>query len=963
MTDTAGKWREALAAIDTLLSMADDGPERELLLSELAATKPELHERVKMLMHADEKASRVGFMSMRRASDKADAGAALKADARLGPYRIVREIGRGGMGEVWLARRDDGLYQGDVAIKTLHPYFAHGAMRERFLREANLLGRLTHPNIARLLDAGVSDDIVYLVLEYVPGEPLDAYCDARSLDVDARLRLFADVCAAVAHAHANLVVHRDIKPSNILVTAAGQVKLLDFGIGKLVENETGGAEGTELTRVTGRMFTPEFAAPEQVRGEPVTTATDVYSLGTLLFVLLSGARPFGNASSGLALEHAVVHDEPIALARAAGEAGEKSAALRASTPPRLQRRLDGDLENVTHKALRKAPVDRYASVLALAEDLARHLRHEPVLASKGSRAYRIDRFVRRHRVGVAATAGVLLAAVFGVAGVLYQAREARTQAHLAQREAAKANGVKDYLLSIFEVNSSRNPDGAVARKTTAEELIGIATAEILKDESQNPDVRVELMFALQDINSTLAKREEAEALLLELIRSIEREFGPADLRLADAWSSYGLHLRVVGRYDEAIPAVEKSIALREAQGDRSSKARGNAEAELGHLRYSTWDGSGNEPIERFQTAIAIFEKHEPGEELVSAHLGLARSYEFQNRFDEAIAANERGIALGRKISGRDTSRVGGGHQQLARSLAATYRFEEAEQHLQQAVEIFTHVHGPENGFMAMALLDVGRIQVLRGDDREAAELLEKTLAMRLRLSGPDNLWTRQTRVALTSAALNIGAFDRARELADLGVPGIPNDKAVHVHAAALRQRAMLALEEGKPAQALPLLEKAESIFGSIPKGKGKPTYLVLSDKAEALTALGRQAEARVTLAKVDELQREFDTDPEKFDSQFTRLVRVGLDLAVKRNDDALLGAQAVVKHVQASPRRGEMWTLEERAQRQLAAASFAVGSKTQACAALDAAIALRVANALPTDPRLSAARAMKSRCP
>ncbi len=354
---STGPWREALGLIDILWSTPPD--DRGKFLADLATARPELHVRVRALLDADAQATRTGFMSVRRDTGGA---ASLQPDVKLGPYRIVREIGKGGMGEVWLARRDDGLYEGEVAIKTLHPFFAHGAMRDRFLREAQLLGKLAHPNIARLLDAGVSDGVVFIVLEYVRGEAIDVYCDTHSLDIQARLKLFADVCAAVAHAHANLVVHRDIKPSNILVTSVGEVKLLDFGIGKILEAEDSGAERTELTRVTGRVFTPEFAAPEQILGEPVTTATDVYSLGTLLYVLLAGVRPFGNEVSGSKVEHAVLHDEPESLSRAAARVDEKTAALRRLSPQRLQRALANDLEDIVHLAIRKPAAERYGSV-------------------------------------------------------------------------------------------------------------------------------------------------------------------------------------------------------------------------------------------------------------------------------------------------------------------------------------------------------------------------------------------------------------------------------------------------------------------------------------------------------------------------------------------------------------------------------------------------------------------------
>ena len=317
------------------------------------------------------------------------------------------------MGEVWLARRSDGLFEGEVAIKTLHPWFARGALRARFLREAQLLGKVSHPNISRLLDAGAAaDGSVYLVLEFVRGVPLDQYCDQHRLGLAKRLGLFLDVCAAVAHAHSHLIVHRDLKPSNILVTEGGEVKLLDFGVATLLDAEA--AATSDLTRLTGRVFTPEFAAPEQMRGETLTTATDVYSLGVILHVLLTGQRPHAPRASGAAaIEHAVLHEEPTLPSRALRDVTDEAVAeVRASTLSRLRRELSGDLDNIVARTLEKLPVDRYAGVPALAADITvtcvtcpcRRARRAHVIDSPNSCAATVCRW----RIG-----GMALAAVLG----------------------------------------------------------------------------------------------------------------------------------------------------------------------------------------------------------------------------------------------------------------------------------------------------------------------------------------------------------------------------------------------------------------------------------------------------------------------------------------------------------------------------------------------------------------------
>jgi eukaryotic-like serine/threonine-protein kinase len=959
MNDTAtGPWREALGFIDQLLT--EEPAKRESLLSELATTRPELHSRVRALLEADAEATRTGFMRVPSRDAGMDRGASLAAGARLGPYRIERELGTGGMGEVWLARRDDGLYEGEVAIKTLHPFFAHGVLRERFLREAQLLGKLTHPHIARLLDAGVADGVVYLVLEYVRGESLDTYCDSRALGIEPRLKLFADVCAAVAHAHANLVIHRDIKPSNILVDEQGQVKLLDFGIGKIME-DGGAAERTELTRVTGRIFTPEFAAPEQIRGEAVTTATDVYSLGTLLYALLAGIRPFG-ALAGSQLEHAVLHDEPRSLAAAAREAPAGTAGQRGLSPPRLARVLAGDLEDIATLALRKAPAARYGSVLALSDDVGRYLRHEPVMARAGSRAYRFNRFVRRHRVAVAASVGVVLAAAVGVAGVLYQAREARAQAAVARREAEKATNIKDYLLAIFAANSADNPDGAAARKTTAEQLMDLATAKILTQEELDPEVRDELMSILQDIHADMEKFSQQEALGKARIALSEKHFGVADVRLADAYNQHAEFLRTRQRFDEARAAALKAIELREAQGDHGSWTRALSEYRLGQIGFGTFDGVDREPVEHFLSAIRMLEKLKPDEYLVRSWLGLARTYERMELLDEAQAANDRGLELAIRIMGPDHETVAGAHQQQSRVMVEKYRFEEAEAHLAEAMKIFTFRYGPAEGRTVFATLDLGRARMFQGKFRDTTELLTKAHEARIQVAGPNDIYTQQIRSALLSVLVFTGDFARADLLVEDLKLALEQETNARMRPGLMRQFAGLALEQKRPREGLQFVDEALSLVSGKPQDASAFGAQVRITRAEVLAALGRTDEARAMLDEAAARLATTDKDPGQMDTQLAKLARVSAHLADGKFADARTGAAAVIAHLQASPRRAHLWFVEDLAQRRLATAEFGLGNPKAACAALDESLRLRGDNALPIDPRLAAARELKKQC-
>ena len=359
----------------------------------------------------------------------------LTADATLigrqvGPYVIEAEIGRGGMGSVWRARRADDRYEGTVAIKFLHASWVGRHGEQRFRIEGRLLGRLDHANIARLIDAGILDTTQpYLVLEYIEGDPIDAYCARHDLTAESRVRLFLNVLAAVAHAHSHLIVHRDIKPINIFVTHDGIVKLLDFGIAKLLDDETGSAA---MTRSGMSALTPQYAAPEQLLGKPVTTETDVYSLGLVLFLLLTGDHPFhGESQSSAALIQTVLtQDAPRASARV-------------NIPAIRPRELQGDLDNILGKALKRSPAERYPSVGAFADDLKRFLVHEPVQARPDTLLYLVSKFVRRHRGSVVASVLVALGLIATSSFAVYKSYEARDERDVAVAEAKRANAEAD----------------------------------------------------------------------------------------------------------------------------------------------------------------------------------------------------------------------------------------------------------------------------------------------------------------------------------------------------------------------------------------------------------------------------------------------------------------------------------------------------------------------------------------
>ena len=365
------RWQTLSPLLDELFDT--DVAQREERLARLRAEDPALADEIAALLAAEAAIQRGAFMEGSALDFVATAGDAL-AEKRIGAYTLERPLGHGGMGSVWLARRSDGRFEGKAAVKFLNFALLTRGGPERFEREGNVLARLAHPNIARLLDAGVVEGgQPYLVLEYVEGEPIDRWCEDRSLDLEARIRLFLDVLRAVGHAHGKLILHRDLKPSNILVTAEGQVKLLDFGIAKLLDDDTRGGQATELTQLAGRAFTPEYAAPEQIRGDDVTMASDVYALGVLLYRLLSGQHPTASATrTGVEQMRAVLETEPAPLSKAAAQTAQRTTTESVRRGGNAARALRGDLDNIAAKALKKLPRERYATVAAFADDLERY---------------------------------------------------------------------------------------------------------------------------------------------------------------------------------------------------------------------------------------------------------------------------------------------------------------------------------------------------------------------------------------------------------------------------------------------------------------------------------------------------------------------------------------------------------------------------------------------------------------
>lgn len=474
------------------------------------------------------------------------------ADAMIGPYRLERMLGEGGMGQVWLASRADGFYEKRVALKLLRPGLADTNLRLHFTRERQILARLEHAHIARLLDAGISaDNQPYLALEYVEGEPITDWVRLHEPPLEQCVRLFLQVCAAVSHAHANLIVHRDLKPSNILVTALDEVRLLDFGIAKLLDTAD---QGPDNTRTGLRAFTLHYAAPEQIRGEPVTTMTDVYSLGVVLYELLTGNKPYQlGRESDAQWEEAILHADPVrpslSLLRNAGDSRIGAPALRARA-----RAISGDLDNIVLKALAKQPAQRYPSVEALAQDLERFLRGHPVHARPQRLGYRLRKYIGRHRWSLSTAAIVTAVLMTALAIVAWQAQQ-------ALQESARAQAMHNFVIGLFE-NAGATPAGApldVRRLLEA----GIERGDL--ELAQQPIARAELFGVVARLRAGLGDYEDAMALLLRQAAIVDViEDPPPSLRL-QLVTDLGRTSRALARFPQCVETMRpwQGLAQRE----------------------------------------------------------------------------------------------------------------------------------------------------------------------------------------------------------------------------------------------------------------------------------------------------------------------------------------------------------------------------------------------------------------
>jgi serine/threonine-protein kinase len=815
---------------------------------------------------------------------------------RVGPYRLLREIGWGGMGVVYLGERADGQFDKQVALKLLKLGIDTKEVVRRFRQERQILASLEHPGVVRLLDGGVTEDgRPYFAMEYVDGKPIDQYCDEHRLTIDERLQYFIDVAEVVQHAHQNLVVHRDLKPSNIFINDRGEVRLLDFGIAKLLNRGQSGSTAPE-TRTDVRVMTPEYASPEQIQGGSISIASDVYQLGLLLNQLLTGQLPYRlSEGSPREMERAICEVEamPPSMVVAGKEeevapTTDQVARARRSSPERLHRKLRGDLDSIVLKAIRKEPGQRYATVEQLLQDIRRYLSGLPVLARKGTFRYRFRKLAKRHALSICSSLGVLLV----IAGlVTFHMLSLAKERDRAQLEAAKARQIADFLGELFKVS---DPNQARGEEISARQLVDRGAQRIANELGDQPEVQSEMMAVLGTIYCNLGLYEQAAPLLQEALE-IRRELPDQDPAVVvSTMNSLGTVYLEEGRYAEAEPLMLEAIEIAEQSYGPEHPVAAGSYLRLGNLYVH--QGKVKEAGDLYQRALAIRERElGPEHPEVTDCLNNLAGVAFQmGQYDEAEPLFRRALEIRSRTLGSDHPGVaeassnlaaalcklgkqqeaeplyhnakaiwekalGPDHPLLANvhnNLGALYgrlgRVAAAESHFQRTLELRKKALGDGHPRLAMCLTNVAIVQSLQGRYAEAEERFEQALEILAATVGSDHPTVTWIMGAYGSTCLKYGRYDQAESLMThvcgaLENPAEPDSPQL---GDCLHDLALLRAEQGTDATALPLLERAMSIQEQGYQPEHDKVLATCNSLAVVYTRIGRYQEAEALYRRV-----------------------------------------------------------------------------------------------------------------
>ncbi len=748
------RFRQADALFDALLDLPTG--EHETFLARTCEGDAALEAEVRRLLNAY-RASQ-GFLEQPSAPSVAPllrSAWGAEPPARVGPFRIIREVGRGGMGAVYLGERDDGQFEQRVALKLVRTAGRTDALIERFLGERRILARLRHPNIASLIDGGVMDDgTPWFAMEYVDGERLDTWCDAASLPIARRVALLETVCAAVQYAHEQLVVHRDLKPSNILVTPSGELKLLDFGIAKLLGTD---ADATDTQTMA---MTLQYAAPEQLRGEPASAATDVYALGILAYEQLTGRRPYD--LTGLAPAEVVRLICEVEPPRPSdSDLESKAASARATTPERLRRTIRGDLDAIVMKALRKEPARRYPSAAALLDDLHRLRDGRPVMARPDGAAYRLRRFARRHAAALA-TATLLLVLLVG--GLLRE-RTLRKRAEVAART---AEAVEDYMVSVFDVADPYAARAAKGEDVSARALLDRGVARIDRDLATQPALQPELRSAFGRVYANLGLFEQAAVQSRQALLQLRAIHGVKHPEVAEALDALGNTLFRQNRFDDAEPLLREALAQQRTFFGATAAPTAST---LDHLASLLQEKGELMPADTlFREALAIRRRLATTEKdsiaLSSALNNLAVLRFVQGSYDDAEPLYRESIALSVRLLGENHPTTAMTLQNLAQVEQFRGKLDDAEVLYRRALDAKRRALGDLHPSVTLSMNNLGSFLVReRGKADEADSLFRTAIALDRRLFGDKHGYVAAGLNNLATAERTRGRFAEAVRLA------------------------------------------------------------------------------------------------------------------------------------------------------------------------------------------------------
>lgn len=863
-----------------------DEESRARLLDRECAGEPELRREVERLLASDERADEgVERIDLFAVADDPLLG------RRLGAWRVVERIASGGMGVVYRAERADGNYEQQAAVKLLRFEAATEEMQRRFELERRLLARLEHPHIARLLDGGRTEHgAPYLVMEYVDGLPIDDWCASERLSLEQRLRLFVQVCSAVHHAHKNLIVHRDLKPNNVLVDRDGFPRLLDFGIARLMEE---GEEGLP-THTMGRALTPEYASPEQLQGLPLTTATDVYSLGVVLYQLLTGRRPWTRTGRSAAdWERLVSREQPTRPSAAVGprtrEAGETNIAFAAhlsTTPARLQRRLRGDLDRIVMMALRKEPERRYESAGQFAEDVESYLAGNPVRAHRDTFVYRARRFVRRNRVAVSFAALLVLTLCWGLWASRRERLEAEASAVAAQRAEREARELAEH--ARVETESFRIISGFLgatflesisdpSERERVARVVAEQAERVRRQYADDPHQRANLLDALGGVYARIDRFDSAEELMREALAIRLEHFGERSLEHALSLASLGRLAYRRGEYETADAALGEALRLHRRIPGGVHTDVAVAANDLATVKRRL--GRAGEALALHREALALREEH-PGPHslpVAESNHNLSVVLLDEGEVETAREHAERALAIRERILGSShpltlqTSIVLAGVQAHLRD------YEQAARILRKAVEGYRARREAGTEGLVNALSNLAAMQIVLGE-LDAAEATTRESLERLReLYGPNHpqLATVTSRLALVQA--RSGRVDEAietwHEVLRIRRAAYPGDHPIVGRT--LTDLASALRDAGRDEDAQPLLREALAILtnGATTPTAERRLAEVRHALGELLSARGNYAEARPLLERALETFESLDGT----DAPTTRAARAALD--------------------------------------------------------------------------------------